>query len=116
MATLVSVNLPPVALRYLTNGLGWSADYVALYNEKGGSIDMQGWVTLTNQTGTTFHMADTVLVAGAPAMGGAELPGGGRGFGDRAIATDAALLGVHFAAGGADAHWAEHRIPGNMGV
>ena len=75
----------PVALRYLTNGLGWSADYVALYNEKGGSIDMQGWVTLTNQTGTTFHMADTVLVAGAPAMGGAELPGGGRGFGDRGM-------------------------------
>ena len=69
--------LRPVALRYLTNGLGWSADYVALYNEKGGSIDMQGWVTLTNQTGTTFHMADTVLVAGAPATGGAELPGGG---------------------------------------
>ena len=75
----------PVALRYLTNGLGWSADYVALYNEKGGTIDMQGWVTLTNQTGTTFHQADTVLVAGTPAMRGAEMPGGGRGYGDRGM-------------------------------
>jgi hypothetical protein len=75
----------PVALRYLTNGLGWSADYVALYNEKGGSIDMQGWVTLTNQTGTTFHMADTVLVAGAPASAGDASSGGGRGFGDRGM-------------------------------
>ncbi|NCP13499.1 MAG: DUF4139 domain-containing protein [Sphingomonadales bacterium] len=56
----------PVALRYLTNGLGWSADYVALYNEASGTIDMQGWVTLTNNTGTTFHQADTVLVAGQP--------------------------------------------------
>ncbi|MBU7579630.1 MAG: DUF4139 domain-containing protein [Porphyrobacter sp.] len=67
----------PVQLRYLTGGLGWSADYVALYNEKGGTIDMQGWVTLTNNTGTTFHNADTVLVAGDP-------NGGGRGsYGDR---------------------------------
>ena len=48
----------------VTPGLGWSADYVALYNEAGGTIDMQGWVTLTNNTGTTFHKADTVLVAG----------------------------------------------------
>ncbi len=60
----------PVQLRYLTGGLGWSADYVALYNEKGGTIDMQGWVTLTNSTGTTFHNADTVLVAGDPNGGG----------------------------------------------
>ena len=39
----------PVSLRYLTNGLGWSADYVALYNESAGTIDMQGWVTLTTR-------------------------------------------------------------------
>jgi len=64
-----------VALRYLTNGLGWNADYVALYNEADGTIDMQGWVTLTNSTGTTFHNADTVLVAGNPASG----PNGGGG-------------------------------------
>lgn len=56
----------PVSLRYLTGGLGWSADYVALYNDSAGTIDMQGWVTLTNSTGTTFHNADTVLVAGDP--------------------------------------------------
>lgn len=60
----------PVQLRYLTGGLGWSADYVALYNESAGTIDMQGWVTLTNNTGTTFHNAQTVLVAGDPNGGG----------------------------------------------
>ncbi|HEY6964179.1 MAG TPA: DUF4139 domain-containing protein [Erythrobacter sp.] len=60
----------PVNLRYLTNGLGWSADYVALYNEAAGTIDMQGWVTLTNDTGTTFRNANTVLVAGNPNNGG----------------------------------------------
>lgn len=57
----------PASIRYLTGGLGWSADYVALYDEAKGTTDMQGWVTLTNQTGTTFNNADTVLVAGNPA-------------------------------------------------
>lgn len=56
----------PAAIRYLTPGLGWSADYVALFDEAKGSVDMQGWVTLTNQTGTTFHRAKTLLVAGSP--------------------------------------------------
>lgn len=59
----------PASIRYLTGGLGWSADYVALYDEGKGTIDMQGWVTLTNQTGTTFHNSDTVLVAGSPGSG-----------------------------------------------
>ncbi len=39
----------PASLRYLTPGLGWSSDYVALYDEGKATIDMQGWVTLTNQ-------------------------------------------------------------------
>ncbi|MGN3973982.1 DUF4139 domain-containing protein [Tsuneonella sp. SYSU-LHT278] len=60
----------PASIRYLTSGLGWSADYVALYDEARGTADMQGWVTLTNQTGTTFHDADTVLVAGSPSTSG----------------------------------------------
>ncbi len=62
----------PASIRYLTPGLGWSADYVALYDETRGTIDMQGWVTLTNQTGTTFHAADTLLVAGSPGGGGSS--------------------------------------------
>ena len=31
---------------------------------KAGTIDVQGWITLTNTTGTTFDNADTLLVAG----------------------------------------------------
>ncbi len=60
----------PASIRYLTPGLGWSSDYVALYDETRGTVDMQGWVTLTNNTGTTFHNADTLLVAGNPNGGG----------------------------------------------
>jgi hypothetical protein len=56
------------SLRYLTPGLGWRADYVALYDEGKGTIDVQGWVTLTNNSGTTYDNARTVLVAGSPRM------------------------------------------------
>jgi hypothetical protein len=54
----------PVTLSYLTQGMGWKADYVTLFDEQAGKIDVQGWVTLTNSTGTTFDNADTLLVAG----------------------------------------------------
>ncbi len=53
-------------LSYLTAGLGWRADYVALFNEAEGKIDVQGWVTLTNSSGTTYDDARTLLVAGTP--------------------------------------------------
>jgi len=61
-------------LSYLTPGLGWKADYVALYNEGDGKIDVQGWVTLTNSSGTTYDNAQTLLVAGSPS----QVDGGGR--------------------------------------
>jgi hypothetical protein len=59
-------------LSYLTPGLGWRADYVALFNEADAKIDVQGWVTLTNSSGTGYDNAQTLLVAGAPnQVGGA---------------------------------------------
>ena len=54
----------PVTLDYLTTGLGWSADYVALFDEPNGKMDVQGWITLTNSSGTPFMNARTLLVAG----------------------------------------------------
>jgi len=56
------------SLSYLTPGLGWRADYVALYDEASSKIDVQGWITLTNTSGTTFENAQTLLVAGSPAQ------------------------------------------------
>jgi hypothetical protein len=64
----------PATLSYLTPGLGWRADYVALYNEADGKIDVQGWVTLTNSSGVTYDDAQTLLVAGSPT----QVDGGGR--------------------------------------
>jgi len=63
------------ALSYLTPGLGWRADYVALYDESDSKIDVQGWVTLTNSTGTTYENAQTLLVAGTPQLAGGQIGG-----------------------------------------
>ncbi|WP_109354071.1 DUF4139 domain-containing protein [Sphingorhabdus sp. EL138] len=60
----------PAQLSYLTGGMGWKADYVALFDENAGKMDVQGWVTLTNNTGTTFNDAKTLLVAGTPSVNG----------------------------------------------
>jgi hypothetical protein len=60
----------PVTLTYLSQGLGWSADYVALFDEAAGRMDVQGWITLTNNSGTPYVNANTLLVAGAVGGGG----------------------------------------------
>jgi hypothetical protein len=56
----------PAQLTYLTPGLGWRADYVASFDDAAQKIDVQGWITLSNSTGTTFENADVVMVAGTP--------------------------------------------------
>lgn len=60
----------PATLTYLTPGLGWTADYVTLFDDAKQTIDVQGWVTLTNNTGTDFNKANVLLVAGNPNQGG----------------------------------------------
>ncbi len=63
-----------VDLSYLTTGLSWKADYVALFDEAAGKLDLQGWITLTNQSGTAFTDADTQLVAGDVALAASPAP------------------------------------------
>ena len=60
----------PTTLTYLTPGLGWTSDYVTLFDDAKQTIDVQGWVTLTNNTGTDYTNADVLLVAGNPKNGG----------------------------------------------
>jgi hypothetical protein len=54
----------PATLSYLTNGLSWKADYVAMFDEGAGKLDLQGWVTLTNTSGVDYPDAAVQLVAG----------------------------------------------------
>ena len=51
-------------LSYLTGGLGWQADYVANLNSAEDHLDILGWVTLTNTSGTSYKNARLQLVAG----------------------------------------------------
>lgn len=53
-----------VELSYLTGGLSWKADYVAELNAADTALDLNGWVTLTNQSGTGYPNAKLQLVAG----------------------------------------------------
>jgi len=51
-------------LSYLTGGLSWRADYVANLAPDEKSLDLAGWVTLTNQSGAAYPNATLQLVAG----------------------------------------------------
>src|SRR5882672_5762307 len=53
-----------VELSYLSGGLAWKADYVAELNAADNALDLNGWVTLTNRSGTAYPNARLQLVAG----------------------------------------------------
>ncbi len=53
-----------VELSYLSGGLAWKADYVAELNAADDALDLKGWVTLTNRSGTSYPDARLQLVAG----------------------------------------------------
>ncbi|MFA6329904.1 MAG: DUF4139 domain-containing protein [Candidatus Micrarchaeia archaeon] len=53
-----------VEVSYLTSGLNWNANYVAIDNADDTKISLQGWVSLRNDAGTTFKDAKLKLVAG----------------------------------------------------
>ncbi|MFM9146911.1 MAG: DUF4139 domain-containing protein [Verrucomicrobiota bacterium] len=49
---------------YLSNGFQWEASYNLVAPEKGDLVDVVGWVTINNQSGTTFNEALVKLMAG----------------------------------------------------
>jgi hypothetical protein len=54
----------PVELSYLTAGLNWHAEYVAVTNEKDTAMDLSAWVSLENNSGGSFPDARLQLIAG----------------------------------------------------
>jgi hypothetical protein len=53
-----------VEASYLTAGISWKSDYVMLINAGDSRADLTGWVTINNQSGTTYQNAALKLVAG----------------------------------------------------
>ena len=51
-------------ISYLASQLSWSCNYVVLLNAEDTKADLTGWVTLKNNSGTTFKNAGLKLVAG----------------------------------------------------
>jgi hypothetical protein len=49
---------------YLTFGINWKADYVAVLNKLDTLTDLTGWVTIDNRSGATYQNALLKLVAG----------------------------------------------------
>jgi len=53
-----------VEITYLTGGLSWQSDYVVLLASDEKSLDLDGWVTLSNTSGTSYQDAQLKLIAG----------------------------------------------------
>ncbi len=53
-----------VEASYLTGGIGWKADYVAVLAADDSKLDLSGWVTINNSSGATYNDASLKLVAG----------------------------------------------------
>ena len=51
-------------LSYMSGGFSWKATYNVVAPEKGEMVTLNGWVTLSNRSGTAFKDANVKLVAG----------------------------------------------------
>ncbi|HET9802623.1 MAG TPA: DUF4139 domain-containing protein [Candidatus Acidoferrum sp.] len=53
-----------VETSYLASNLAWNSDYVLTVGRDDKAADLDGWVTISNNSGTAFHNARLQLVAG----------------------------------------------------
>jgi len=53
-----------VEISYQTSGMNWHAEYVVVLNKDDSKLDLNSWVSIENNSGTTFKNAKLKLVAG----------------------------------------------------
>ena len=53
-----------VEVSYQTGGMKWHAEYVAVLNKDDSKLDLNSWVSIDNNSGTSFKNAHLKLVAG----------------------------------------------------
>ncbi len=53
-----------IEVSYLTGGMNWHAEYVAVSDADDAHLDLGGWVSVENRSGTAFKDAKLKLVAG----------------------------------------------------
>jgi hypothetical protein len=49
---------------YLTSGINWHAEYVAVVDQKDENLELAGWVSIDNRSGATYQDAKVKLIAG----------------------------------------------------
>jgi len=56
----------PIEFRvtYLTSGITWQADYVAMLTDDDTRLDLQSWISIRNDSGASYEEAKLKLVAG----------------------------------------------------
>ncbi len=57
-------NEQQIEVSYLTSGINWKADYIAVLSEDNKLADLSGWVTINNKSGAQYKDAKLKLVAG----------------------------------------------------
>ena len=65
-----------VEVSYLANKIRWRADYNVVLNAEDTKADVSGWVTIENNTGTSYEQATVKLLAGDPKVDLNQLPMG----------------------------------------
>jgi hypothetical protein len=53
-----------IEVSYLTTGISWHAEYVAVASADDKALELTGWVSIDNQSGATYDNARLKLVAG----------------------------------------------------
>jgi hypothetical protein len=53
-----------IEVSYLTDGVDWHAEYVAMVNQSDTRLELGGWVSIDNRSGATYEQASLKLVAG----------------------------------------------------
>ncbi len=59
-----NVKKQDIEVSYLTNGINWKSDYIAVINDDNSMADLSGWVTINNNSGASYKDALIKLVAG----------------------------------------------------
>jgi hypothetical protein len=49
---------------YLTNGISWHAEYVAVVDQADRNLELSGWVSIENNSGASYPQAKLKLIAG----------------------------------------------------
>ena len=82
-----------VEFSYRTEGLTWTAEYLAIFDETKKALDFSAWATVKNATSATFENADLTLIDPGTSGGAAQPSTKPRAVPNRFVVPNAVRLG-----------------------